>query len=69
MCPFQDTSTYQEACALPASKAKLLERYRLTCGRVETGCEYLKDGEVAVIDGARGNDGGDGGAGGDGGNN
>ena len=54
---------------LPASNAKLLEHYQLTCGRVETGREYLTDGEVAVIDGARGNDGGDGGAGGDGGNN
>ena len=54
---------------LPASNAKLLERYQLTCGRVETGREYLKDGEVAVIDGARGDDGGDRGDGGDGGNN
>ena len=41
------------------TKAKLLECYFLTCGRVETKFEHLKDGEAAV-GGERGGDGGEG---------
>ena len=37
-----------------------MERYFITCGRVETDREHLKDGELPVIDGT-GIDGGDGG--------
>jgi len=35
---------------LPTTKAKLTECYLLTCGRMETNCEHLKDGNwVSVV--------------------
>jgi len=36
---------------LPATKVKLLQHYFLTCGRIETERNWLKEGEVAVVDG------------------
>ena len=47
---------------LPGSKTKLMERYFITCGRVETDREHLKDGELPVIDGTGIDGGGGGGA-------